>query len=381
MIYLYNDNAGPQGGVETLTHALATQLERDEIPFQVLVSEAVPCPIFDGMEEQGIDIFRLPRIPGDRWRTRHHLLLLILQWRLEPGDWVYCVRPPSLYLKVVQTVHDTGAKVGVRWSLAPRYRPGSPSFNQAVEETDAVVSTSRCTINQFHEEYGYEGPIHVVRSHNLQFFDDVVPMPKGPPWRIGFMGRIDVEHKNLDTLLTAFAAVVEHREAVEFHLYGGGDVERVESLAENLGVGNHVFCHGRYDHQNDLASIVRNCHFFVYTSRREGGPCFSLLELLQAGRFVVASPVGGIPDLYAGHPNVGRLVPSNDPNQIAKALLDTLQMVQDGDIDPYRIRERYFDDFDMASAHSEWRKVILQADAQPETYFTTVEDVINEEAV
>jgi glycosyltransferase involved in cell wall biosynthesis len=182
-------------------------------------------------------------------------------------------------------------------------------------------------------------------------------------------------------LLTAFAAVVEHREAVEFHLYGGGDVERVESLAENLGVGNHVFCHGRYDHQNDLASIVRNCHFFVYTSRREGGPCFSLLELLQAGRFVVASPVGGIPDLYAGHPNVGRLVPSNDPNQIAKALLDTLQMVQDGDIDPYRIRERYFDDFDMASAHSEWRKVILQADAQPETYFTTVEDVINEEAV
>jgi glycosyltransferase involved in cell wall biosynthesis len=377
MIYLYNDNAGPQGGVETLTHALATQLKRDGIPFQVLVSEAEPCPIFDEMEDQGMDMFRLPRIPGDRWRVRHHLLLLLLRWRLEPGDWVYCVRPPSLYLKVVRAAHKAGAKVGVRWSLAPRYRPGSPSFNQAVEETDAVVSTSRCTLDQFQEEYGYEGPIHVVRSHNLQFFDEVVPMPEGPPWRIGFMGRIDVEHKNLDTLLTAFAGIAEDEEAVEFHLYGGGDIERIEFLAEDLGVEDCVFCHGRYDHKTDLPSIVKNCHFFVYTSRREGGPCFSLLELLQAGRFVVASPVGGIPDLYADHPDVGRLVSSDDPDEIAKVLLDTLRMVRDGNIDPHRIRERYFEEFDMASAHNEWQKVIRKAEGQPENHFTAAEDKVS----
>jgi glycosyltransferase involved in cell wall biosynthesis len=255
----------------------------------------------------------------------------------------------------------------VRWSLAPRYRPGNSSFNQAVEETDAVVSTSRCTVSQFRDEYNYDGPVHIVRSHNLQFFDDVVPMPEGPPWKIGFMGRLDIAHKNLDTVLDAVRGVMGQETDVQFHLYGDGEVSRLKTMAEEKGISDRVYFHGRYDHKRDLPDIVSNCHFFVYTSRREGGPCFSLLELLQAGRYVVASPVGGIPDLYAGRPEIGSLVTSDRPAQIQDALLNALDRVRNGDIEPKRIRDRYFEEFDMTSAHDAWRRVVLNT-SPPETY-------------
>ena len=51
----------------------------------------------------------------------------------------------------------------------------------AVEETDAVISVSRCTIPQFREIYGYEGPVRVVRYHNLELFKKAVPLPPAPP--------------------------------------------------------------------------------------------------------------------------------------------------------------------------------------------------------
>jgi glycosyltransferase involved in cell wall biosynthesis len=95
-------------------------------------------------------------------------------------------------------------------------------------------------------------------------------------------------------------------------------------------------------------------HVFTYTSNYEGGPCFTLLELLQAGRYVVASPVGGIPDIYDDHPEAGLLVDAEDPSRIADTLEAAFRKVEVGDVDPEAIRERYHQEFDMAAAHDDW---------------------------
>jgi glycosyltransferase involved in cell wall biosynthesis len=71
-----------------------------------------------------------------------------------------------------------------------------------------------------------------------------------------------------------------------------------------------------------------------------------LLELLQAGRFVVASPVGGIPDIYDGHPEAGLLVDGEDPNRIADTVETALWKVEAGNVDPEAIQERYHQEFD-----------------------------------
>jgi glycosyltransferase involved in cell wall biosynthesis len=328
--------------------------------------------MLDDLEAEGVDVYRQPYVPGDRWHVRKRLLMAWLWWQLEPGDWVYCVRQPipALYMELVRLVHNRGAKIAASWMFAPEFLVPDPphyeSFCQAVEETDRVISVSKCTTHQFEEVYDYEGPVEVVRYHNLSIFDEPVPLPDGPPWRIGYMGRLSVEQKNLDTLLRVFARLRKDDQNVELHFYGDGPDEAVlVDLTTDLGVDDTVAFHGRYDHRTDLPDIMADNHIFTYISNYEGGPCFTLLELLQAGRYVVASPVGGIPDIYDGHPEAGLLVDAEDPDQIADALETALRKIKSGVVDPGAIRERYRQDFDVAAAHDDWVGALELS--QPET--------------
>jgi len=365
VIYLYSDIITQAGGIETYLHALATKLHEEGIPFRVAVSEQepenAPCKMLADLEEKDIDVYRQPYVPGDRWRVRKRLLMTWLWWQLEPGDWVYCVRQPipDLYLDLVRLVHNRGAKIAASWMFAPEFLVPEPSYDEsfcrAVQETDRVISVSECTTHQFEEVYGYEGPVEVVRYHNLPLFDEPVPLPDGPPWRIGYMGRLSIEQKNLDTLLRGFAHLRDGRLNVELHFYGDGpDEEKLVDLAATRGVESSVMFHGRYDHRTDLPGIMANNHVFTYISNYEGGPCFTLLELLQAGRYVVASPVGGIPDIYEDHPEAGMLVDAEDSSEIADVLQKALRKVETRDVDPAVIRARYHEEFDMAAAHSDW---------------------------
>lgn len=361
MIYLYSDIITRAGGIETYLHALASKLSEEGLPFRVAVSEQEPCPMLDDLQAQGVDVYRQAMVPGDYWHVRKRLLMTWLWWKLEPGDLVFCVRQPmpSLYRELVRIVHAKGAAIAASWMFAPEFLTPPPevhdSFCEAVAQTDVVVSVSKCTRHQFQEEYNYDGPVEVVRYHNLEFFDRAVPLPDGPPWRIGYMGRINIKQKNLDTLLRAVAMLRDEGKHVELHLYGDGpDTDRLRALRDDAGLTEVVTFHGRYDHRTDLPEIMANNHLFTYTSNYEGGPCFTLLELLQAGRYVVAAPVGGIPDIYDGHPEAGLLVDPEDPDAIRETLSEALTRIQTGAVDPETVRERYFDEFDLDAAHADW---------------------------
>nr|WP_272507969.1 glycosyltransferase [Salinibacter ruber] len=244
--------------------------------------------------------------------------------------------------------------------------PHYESFCRAVEETDRVISVSECTAHQFEEVYGYEGPVEVVRYHNLPLFEEPVPLPDGPPWRIGYMGRLSIKQKNLDTLLQAVHQLRNEGMDVELHLHGDGtDRKKLEKEAQDLEIGDDVIFHGGYDHRTELPEVIGSNHVFTYTSNYEGGPCFTLLELLQAGRYVVASPVGGIPDIYKDHPESGMLVDPEDPVAIAETLRNAIEKLTSGGMNPDRIRARYHQEFDMEAAHEEWRQALNLSNDSP----------------
>jgi glycosyltransferase involved in cell wall biosynthesis len=240
--------------------------------------------------------------------------------------------------------------------FAPEFLPAPNSrFCEAVAETDAVVSVARCTAGQFQSIYGYQGKVHVVPYHNCLFFQNAVPLPAGPPWKIGYLGRLERKQKNLTELLTAFSRLASTRSDVELHFHGQGpDESFLRQSAAQERLDDRVIFHGPYDHRCDLPGIMQRCHFFVYPSRFEGGPCFTLMELMQAGRFCVASRVGGIPDLYDGYPGLGALVEPGDVQGLEAALSDATERVAAGAIDGERIRARYLEGFDIASAHRAW---------------------------
>ena len=365
MIYLYSDVLGRSGGIETYLHALASHLKQERIPIVVAVSEQEPCPLLDELELLEIKVYRQRIVRGDRWHLRKHLLIRWLKYRLVPGDWVFCVRQPmpELYLKTVRSVHACGARIAVSWALAPEFsRPPAHlagGYNQAVKETDAVISVSHCTVHQYREVYGYQGPVHVVPYHNLVVLNTPLPLPAAPPFRVGFMGRIEIAQKNLDTILASFRIVTGRRSDIELHFYGRGpDEEKLKAMAQEIGLESCISFHGPYDHRRDLKNIISACHIFVHVSRFEGGPCFSLLELLQAGRFVVASSVGGIPDIYANHPDIGCLVSPDDTLAVAAAIEDALERIAQNRVALSMVRRRYEEEFTNAFAQMSWLKAL-----------------------
>lgn len=122
--------------------------------------------------------------------------------------------------------------------------------------------------------------------------------------------------KGVDVFVEAAAAVARVRAEVQFLVVGDG-AERVplERLVDRLGLSQRVRFLGW---RPDLPDIYAGSDVIVLTSHNEGTPV-SLIEALAAGRAVVATNVGGVPDLL-GASERGVLVPDGDIDAIGRAI-------------------------------------------------------------
>jgi len=148
------------------------------------------------------------------------------------------------------------------------------------------------------------------RAHGIP---DDVPL-------VGMVGRL-VPIKDVPTFLHAAAKVRQVTPGVRFALVGDGEERQLlEDLCARLGMAEVVTFHGW---RRDMQSVYGDLDVVVNTSRNEGTPV-ALIEALAAGRPVVATRVGGTPDLL-GEGEHGRLVPAGDPEAVAAAILDNLR--------------------------------------------------------
>ena len=132
------------------------------------------------------------------------------------------------------------------------------------------------------------------------------------PFHIGWMGRFSHE-KALDVMLRALAVapVVDARLSV---LGDGRDGRRLRRLAQRLGIDQRVVWHGV---RASAGRLVSAFDLVVLSSRSEGTPLV-LLEAMAAGIPVIASRVGGVPDVVTDKEAL--LVPPDDPAALAAAL-------------------------------------------------------------
>jgi glycosyltransferase involved in cell wall biosynthesis len=146
---------------------------------------------------------------------------------------------------------------------------------------------------------------------------DILPSQQHSPAgkHILSVGRL-VEDKDQATLIKAFALTLRSHPDAQLTLVGDGELDRqLLDLASVLGISDKIsFLPGR----PDLSNLYADCTFFALSSRTEASPNV-LLEAAAAGKAVVATRVGGIPDLVE-HERTGLLVDSGSPEQMAEAL-------------------------------------------------------------
>ncbi len=134
---------------------------------------------------------------------------------------------------------------------------------------------------------------------------------------LGYIGRA----KGSFDLLEAASIVHSQRKDVVFDLVGGeltpGELARLREGIKQKGLESCVRLHlPAYD--TEKLGFFQEADIFVYPSYYEGLPV-AVLEAMACGLPIVATRVGGLPDLIQDDVN-GILVEPGDPDQLASAL-------------------------------------------------------------
>jgi glycosyltransferase involved in cell wall biosynthesis len=147
---------------------------------------------------------------------------------------------------------------------------------------------------------------------------DGVPMPESPALRRPSISTLAgmYERKGIRDLLHAFAALRQSVPQASLYLLGDGpDRAAMEALAVELGLSGHAHFTGFI--ANPAAHLAET-DVFVLASRQEPAGLV-LCEAREAGCAVVATRVGGIPEMVDGG-EAGLLVPANNPAALASAI-------------------------------------------------------------
>lgn len=137
---------------------------------------------------------------------------------------------------------------------------------------------------------------------------------------LGSVGSLRAQ-KAYDVLIGAVASLRDEHPDLRLLIVGDGEErERLERLVRDFGVEEHVMLLGR---RLDVPDVLAILDVAVSSSDYEGSP-LAVMEYMDAALPVVATAVGGVPDLVE-HGVHGLLVPPRDPNALAAAVGELLR--------------------------------------------------------
>jgi glycosyltransferase involved in cell wall biosynthesis len=136
---------------------------------------------------------------------------------------------------------------------------------------------------------------------------------------VGCVGAL-VEHKGHRHLVHAAKDIVRAVPEARIVILGEGDLrDELTRMIHELGLERHVLLPG---FRPDVLSLLKTVDVFVMPSITEGLGT-SILDAMACGKPVVASAVGGIPEVVAPE-ETGLLVPPRDPSALGAAIIRLL---------------------------------------------------------
>lgn len=141
----------------------------------------------------------------------------------------------------------------------------------------------------------------------------------GGKFVVGQVGALDDDYKGQSDLIKAARILLKEKSDWRFVLVGGGKDEARLRKAAN-GMDENVLFAG---HVNNVGDYLAAFDVMAHPSIHEGLGS-TLLDAMRAGLPVVASNVGGIPEIVTNE-REGLLVPPRNP----RALADALRRVRD----------------------------------------------------
>lgn len=194
----------------------------------------------------------------------------------------------------------------------------------AINYCDKFIVVSRFIMQEWFPDYHSDKievlyPPFCLEKYNLATNSSSYPENTNCS-TIGFVGRLS-EEKGIPSLLQAMVIVRKRIADVRLIIVGTGPLEnKLREMTTSLGLNSNVHFVG---FKENVFEILGQMNVFVLPSRTEACPIV-VLEAMAMGLPVVASHVGGIPELVRDS-ETGILFPYNNPTKMAEALIDLLQ--------------------------------------------------------
>ncbi len=183
---------------------------------------------------------------------------------------------------------------------------------------DVVVCNSQAAADRLVEQGLRKSRVVVIGNGltALAFGETVPALPRGKALlRVGMIARMNAPSKNHKVCLRAAARLCGRFPSLEFVLVGDGPLRpELEREAESLGLKNRAVFLGD---RRDIAAVLASLDVSVLPSSSES-LSNAILESMAAGVPVVASRVGGNPELVGA--DRGMLVTPNDDKALSDAI-------------------------------------------------------------
>jgi len=174
---------------------------------------------------------------------------------------------------------------------------------------------------------------------------------------IGYVGHL-ARGKGVLEFVESIYFLAQKRDDVRAYIVGEGPLkETLLKKTKYLGIEGMVAFLGWVPYEN-MPAVLNKLRLLVVPSLTEGLPNV-VLEAMACGTPVLASPVGGIPDVICDGVT-GFLLEQNSPQAICDAILDALNCERLEDITA-RARDLVERDFSRNAAMKRWRKLLADA--------------------
>ncbi len=190
-----------------------------------------------------------------------------------------------------------------------------------LKEADFLTACSQNTLDDLKtysgDDFGARARVVYNGIATDDFSDEIAPHQHARPYILG-IGRW-VPQKGFDVLLRAFAQAAQNENFDHDLLLAGEGSERakLESLVAELKLAERVHLLGRAERPRAV-SLFKGASFFVLPSRHEPFGIVNL-EAMIAGKAVVATRVGGVPEIVH-HEKNGLLVEGDDVESLSAAI-------------------------------------------------------------
>ncbi len=315
----------PVGGAETLLLASLKAADQHCVSYLVC-SLSDKGPVGEEMERAGIDVIPLGRMRHKRFDVGIILRLCRLMRHREVDIVHTHLYHAGRYGRIAAALARVPCVVATFHNVYNTRRFKQHCFNWALGKgTDRVIAVSEA-VKEHLVRYDHLDPASITVLPNgidLRVFGGqngaITRRSLGVPsdaYLVGTVGRLEVQKGQIVLLQTMRELMTECPEARGLIVGGGSQEGTLRRVADDLGLRDRVIFTSV---RRDIPDLLAALDLFVLPSLWEGLP-LALLEAMASGLPVVATRVGGVPEIISDGSN-GILIDPMRPDQLAAAIM------------------------------------------------------------